>query len=66
MDRIDPEYLLLKCMQCEAWPMAIRAYENDQLFFRCPKCHAQEAHRVGVAGRLVPAPELFPMRQTVG
>lgn len=59
MDRINPESLLLKCSQCEAWPMAVQAYESYQLLFRCPKCHAQEAYRVGVAGRLVFAPELL-------
>jgi Zn finger protein HypA/HybF involved in hydrogenase expression len=56
---LAPNDLLLKCSQCEAWPMAIVSYETKQLVFRCPKCHGQEAYRVGVAGRLVPAPELL-------
>jgi hypothetical protein len=53
MDVINPESLLLNCSQCGAWPMAVLTYESYQLVFRCPKCHARETYRVGVAGRLI-------------
>ena len=53
--KISPDHLLLKCTQCQAWPMAIIADDGDRLAFRCEKCRAQEAYSVGVAGRLIPA-----------
>jgi hypothetical protein len=31
--KVLPEHLLLKCTQCEAWPMAIVADEDDRLTF---------------------------------
>jgi len=66
MDRINPECLLVKCSQCESWPMSIQTYESNQLVFRCPKCHSREAYRIGVAGRLVLAPELLAWQMTRG
>jgi hypothetical protein len=52
--KVLPENLLLKCTQCEAWPMAMVTDDGYRLTFKCPKCRSQEVYSVGVAGRLVP------------
>jgi uncharacterized C2H2 Zn-finger protein len=56
---------LVKCPQCNAWPMALAPTKNDDvgpnhLTFRCPKCHAQFVYTVGVGGSLVPGPPKGP------
>ena len=57
--RLSPKQLLVKCNHCGAWPMSIVTNEGGaygRITFRCTKCRAQEAHTVGVAGLLIPAP----------
>jgi hypothetical protein len=52
MANLMPDDPLVKCTQCDAWPMALA--ENDgvgrftRLTFRCPRCRAQEVYQVGV------------------
>ena len=63
MKYLSPEQVLdvlVKCPQCGAWPMS-RAPQDDRasfglLSFKCPRCRRLEVFRVGVAGRLIPAP----------
>jgi uncharacterized C2H2 Zn-finger protein len=59
MDKIDDAEILMKCPQCESWPMAVvsrdRSSASDRISFRCPNCHALAVYSVGVAGRLIPA-----------
>jgi len=57
--KVLPEHLLLRCTQCQAWPMAIVSDEDDLLTFRCASCRALESYRLGVAGTLVPARGAF-------
>jgi hypothetical protein len=54
MEPLRSDHLLVKCVHCEAWPMAFVAREGSRLSFRCPKCRAQEVYRMGVAGTLIP------------
>jgi hypothetical protein len=37
IDRINPESLLLKCSQCEAWPMAVQACEKLSASIQVPE-----------------------------
>lgn len=57
---LSPDQLLVKCPSCGAWPMSIVTSEGGLSYgratFRCAKCRAQEAHTVGIAGLLIPAP----------
>jgi DNA-binding CsgD family transcriptional regulator/Zn finger protein HypA/HybF involved in hydrogenase expression len=59
MNKMDDTELLMKCPQCERWPMAVvsgdRSIAPGRISFRCPNCHAHAVYSVDVAGRLVPA-----------
>jgi transposase-like protein len=62
--KVAPHDILVKCPQCEAWPMALAPNEGienpNKVTFRCPKCHAQFVYTVGVAGSLILAPAMRP------